>query len=141
MSANPNANWSAFDLWRQWLRQPPGAFVQPILPGWSLNINSHNSTAPETEVDIVAKHSYGRQIGRISDALRVLILDAHPKPPETGPLGEFMTMWDEIEKVKLDGAAERLGRIASDLALLKDKDHAEYLQLRDALRRALKQTD
>ncbi|MGO4393977.1 hypothetical protein AB4Z46_21690 [Variovorax sp. M-6] len=67
--------------------------------------------------------------------------DAHPKPPETEPLGEFMTMWDEIEKVKLDGAAERLERIASDLALLKDKDHAEYLQLRDALRRALKQTD
>lgn len=141
MSANPNVNWSAFDLWRQWLQQPPGAFVQPILPGWSLNINSHNSTAPETEVDIVAKHSYGRQIGRISDALRALVLEAHPKQPTTGPLGEFMTMWDEIEKVKLDGAAERLGRIAADLALLKDKDHDEYLQLRDALRRALKQTD
>lgn len=141
MSTNSNSNWSAFDLWRQWLQLPPGAFVQPILPGWSLNINSNNSTAPETEVDIVAKHSYGRQIGRISDALRVLILDAHPEPPETGPLGEFMTMWDEIEKVKLDGAAARLERIASDLELLKDKDHAEYLHLRDALRRALKQTD
>lgn len=139
MSTNPN--WSAFDSWRQWLPPSPGTLVQPILPGWSLNINSNNSTAPETEVDIVAKHSYGRQIGRISDALRELILEAHPKPPETGALGEFMTMWDEIEKVKLDGAAERLGRIASDLALLKDKDHAEYLQLRDALRRALKQTD
>ncbi|MDM0034881.1 hypothetical protein QTI33_22295 [Variovorax sp. J22P271] len=141
MSANQTANWNAFDLWRQWLQQPPGAFVQPILPGWSLNINSNNSTAPETEVDIVAKHSYGRQIGRISDALRALILDAHPKPPETGPLGEFMTMWDEIEKVKVDGAAERLGRIASDLALLKDKDRDGYLKLRDALGRALKQTD
>ena len=141
MSTNSNSNWSAFDLWRQWLQLPPGAFVQPILPGWSLNINSNNSTAPETEVDIVAKHSYGRQIGRISDALRVLILDAHPKPPETGPLGKFMTMWDEIEKVKLDGAAARLERIAPDLALLKDKDHVEYLHLRDALLRALKQTD
>ena len=141
MSANPNANWNAFDLWREWLQRPPGAFVQPILPGWSLNINSNNSTAPETEVDIVAKHSYGRQIGRISDAVRALILEAHLEPPETGPLGEFMTMWDEIEKVKLDGAAERLGRIAADLALLKDKDHAEYLQLRNDLRRALKQTD
>ena len=52
-----------------------------------------------------------------------------------------MTMWDEIEKVKLDGAAERLERIAADLALLKDRKHAEYLQVRDALRRALKQTD
>ncbi|MDM0034885.1 hypothetical protein QTI33_22315 [Variovorax sp. J22P271] len=50
-------------------------------------------------------------------------------------------MRDEIENVKLDGAAERLGRIASDLALLKDKDHVAYLQLHDALRRALKQTD
>jgi hypothetical protein len=139
MSKNPN--WSALDLWHQWLQQLPGAFVQPILPGWSLNINSNNSTAPETEVDIVAKHSYGRQLGRVSDALRALILDAHPKPPEAGPLGEFMQMWGEIETVKLDGAAARLKQIASDLALLKGKDHAEYLQLRDALRQALKQTD
>ncbi|MDM0067268.1 hypothetical protein [Variovorax sp. J31P207] len=141
MSANPNMSWNAFDLWRQWMQQPSGAFVQPILPGWSLNINSNNSTAPETEVDIIAKHSYGRQIGRISDALRVLIQDAHPEPPETGPLKDFLTMWNEIEKVKLEGAAERLGRIASDLALLKDKDRDRYLRLRDALGRALKQTE
>ncbi|WP_301813235.1 hypothetical protein [Variovorax ginsengisoli] len=141
MSANPNASWNAFDVWRQWMQQPPGAFVQPILPGWSLNINSNNSTAPETEVDIVAKHSYGRQIGRISDALRELIQDAHPELPETGPLKDFLTMWNDIEKVKLEAASERLGRIASDLALLKGKDRDRYRKLRDALGRALKQTE
>ena len=60
MSANPNGSWNAFDLWRQWMQQPPGAFVQPILPGWSLNINSNNSTAPETEVDIVEGMKFDR---------------------------------------------------------------------------------
>ena len=70
----------------------PGTLVQPILPGWTLNLNSNNSTAPRTEVDIVAKHSYGRQIGRISDALRVLLLEQHSSLPKTGPLAEPMAL-------------------------------------------------
>jgi hypothetical protein len=94
-----------------------------------------------TGVNVVAKHSYGRQIGRISDALRALILERHPNPPETGPFAQFISMWEEIEQVKSESATARLEQIASDLALLKDKDHSEYTRLRDALRRALKQTE
>jgi hypothetical protein len=71
-SANPFVNWTISDLW-PWLQPPVGIFSQPILPGWTptLNINSNNSTAPQTEMAVVEKHSYGRQLGRISDALRV----------------------------------------------------------------------
>ena len=73
-TAMPSANWSLMDLWRPWLSTGPGTLVQPLLPGWTLNLNSNNSTAPQTEANVVAKHSYGRQIGRISDALRALLL-------------------------------------------------------------------
>src|SRR4051812_4301999 len=52
--------------WQAAWRGGPGNLVQPILPGWTLNINSINSTAPQTEVDVVSKHSYGRQLGRLS---------------------------------------------------------------------------
>lgn len=136
-------NWNVADFWRSWLQPPPpNAFVQPILPGWTLNINSNNSSAPLTEVNAVAKHSYGRQLGRISDALHALLIEKYPtNPPETGPFGEFLAMWKDIEKVKTESATARLDQIASDLALLKDKNHVEFVRLRDALRQALKQTD
>ena len=42
--------------------------MQPINQGWfgtSFLINSNNSSAPQTEMDVVAKYSYGRQINRI----------------------------------------------------------------------------
>ena len=55
--------------WQAMWRLTPDNLAQPILPGWTFNINSGNSTAPQTEVDVVAKHSYGRQIGRMSDLL------------------------------------------------------------------------
>jgi len=140
-TTNPFETYSTMNFWRPWFGPAPSTLVQPILPGWTLNLNSNNSSAPQTEVNVVAKQSYGRQIGRISDALRALILERHPNPPETGPFGQFISMWEEIEQIKSESAADRLEQIASDLALLKDKDLPEYKRLRDALRRALKQTE
>src|SRR4030095_4920086 len=138
-TAPPSSSWSVMDLWRPWLPTSPGTLVQPILPGWTLNLNSNNSTAPQTEVNVVAKHSYGRQIGRISDALRTLLLEQHRSLPKTGPIAEFMSMWEDGEKVKTQSATARLKQIRSDLALLKNKDRVEYQRLRDALREALKE--
>jgi hypothetical protein len=138
-TAPPATSWNVMDYWRSWLPPGPGAFVQPILPGWTFNVNSNNSTAPQTEADVVAKHSYGRQIGRISDALRALLLEQHPNLPATGPLAEFVSMWEDVEKVKAESAAARLAQIGSDLALLKRKNRPEYLRLRAALRQALSQ--
>ena len=140
-NAAPSATWNVMDFWRPWLPTSPGSFVQPILPGWTLNLNSNNSTAPQTEVDVVAKHSYGRQIGRISDALRALLLEQHRNLPKAGPIAEFVSMWEEVEQVKTDSATARLEQIGSDLALLKEKNPAEYLRLRDALREVLKEAE
>ena len=68
MSTNTaSGNWNPADFWHSRLLLAPTNLAQPILSGWSLNIN--NFTAPQTEVNVLAKHSYGRQIGRISDAL------------------------------------------------------------------------
>jgi hypothetical protein len=113
-------------------------FVQPILPGWTFNINSNNSSAPQTEVDVVAKHSYGRQIGRMSDALEVLIEEGYGKTPRDKRFSDFLTMKHEIDKVKQDAAATRIERITQDLALLKAQDEEQYLRLRDALRESLR---
>jgi hypothetical protein len=140
----PRFSWTGIDpaewmrTWQTVWRGAPDNLVQPILPGWTFNINSSNSTAPQTEADVVAKHSYGRQIGRMSDALELLIEERVGKTPKDKRFSDFLTMKHEIDKVKQDAAATRIERITKDLALLKAQDQEEYVRLRDALRGALK---
>src|SRR3954466_1034852 len=120
-------------------RMAPDNLAQSSLQGWTLNINSNNSTAPQTEVEVVARHSYGRQLGRMSEALEALIEERHGKAPEDERFSDFLTMKQEIDKVKRDAAAARVERIVKDLALLKaQQDQKEYVRLRDALQEALK---
>lgn len=142
-SDTPRFAWSGIDP-AEWLRTwqtvwhgAPNNLVQPILPGWTFNINSSNSSSPQTEVDVVAKHSYGRQIGRMADALEMLIVQQHGDAPEDKPLSDFLGMKREIDQVKQDAVVERIERITKDLALLKAQDEAQYARLRDALREAL----
>jgi len=124
--------------WQAMWRAGPDYFVQPILPGWTFNINSGNSTEPRTELEVVAKHSYGRQLGRVSDALELLIEERHGKTPKDERFADFLTMKREIDDVKRAAAATRIDGILKDLALLKAQDEKEYTRLRDALREALK---
>jgi hypothetical protein len=132
---------SLLQLWQPWLRLAPASLVQPILPGWTLNVNSNNSSAPQTEADVVAKHSYGRQLGRMADALRLVILelqqDGQPMPE---PFAEFLSLWKDIESVKTQGAEARLEQVVADLARLKNCDSAAYDRLRAALREAMQES-
>ena len=61
----------------------PQSLTQPINPGWSfgnvINVTEQNSTAPDTEQEILRHHSYGRQIGRMMDAV-ALLLEHAPAP-------------------------------------------------------------
>ena len=50
-------------------------------------------------------------------------------------------MWEEIEQLKTENAVARLDGIASDLARVKKDSPEDYRRLRDALVRALKQSD
>jgi len=124
--------------WQAMWRAGPDNFMQPILPGWTFNINSGNSTEPRTELEVVARHSYGRQLGRMSDALELLIEERHGKAPEDKRFSDFLTMKREIDDVKRAAAATRIDGIIKDLALLKAQDQEQYVRLRDALREALK---
>lgn len=124
--------------WQAAWRGAPNYLVQPILPGWTFNVNSNNSTSPQTEADVVAMHSYGRQIGRMSDALELLITQSHGNAPKDKRFADFLTMKHEIDNVKQQAAATRIERITQDLALLKAQDKEQYARLRDALIDALK---
>src|SRR5215468_8365700 len=68
-------------------------FEQPILPGWVFgsvtNITEQNSTAPDTEREIIAAQSYGRQLGRVMDALAVLIADLPEEQQKATAFAKF----------------------------------------------------
>lgn len=124
--------------WRALWQLAPQTLVQPILPGWTFNINSNNSSSPQTEADVLNKHSYGRQLGRIADALAALIA-AQPKAVQGAALvQDFLQMKSEIDKIKLQGASQRMEQLVRDVERTMERAEARTKrQLREALHRAI----
>ena len=117
------ATWPAF---------APYNLSQDILRGWSfLTVNENNSSAPDVERRVVATESYGRQLGKLTDAVAVLIKDSGKTDPA---FTELLDLRGRIEKAKADAKTERLKRLAEDLKALKDQDPAAF----DALVGSLK---
>jgi hypothetical protein len=133
--------WS--ELWRQTYSQTappslaPQALSQPILPGWlfanSINVTEENSSSPQTERDIIARYSYGRQLGRIIDVLGELIERWPGGAPDDPPVRRFAELRDDIEKIKTRGIV----RAISELAEMKQRNPNEYAQLAPKLRELL----
>ena len=140
-SGIPLAEWPWFwwDWFRHGARLAPRELNQPILPGWvfagAVTINERNSSAPETEREIVAAQSYGRQIGRMSDALAALIGERPEGEPQTREMREFLRMRAEVEEIKTKVAVRRAERFLDDLARLKRDDRAAFRRLADRVRR------
>jgi hypothetical protein len=68
-------------------------------------INLGNSSNPEVEEQVLSDvASYGKQLGRISDALAVLLAHFHPQKPlslqEQKALHDFTRMLEDIADVK-----------------------------------------
>jgi hypothetical protein len=120
----------------------PRNLAQPILPGWVFgsvtNVTEQNSSAPDTEREIVAGQSYGRQLGRVMDALAVLIADLPKAKQDARAFEEFAKIRREIDDIKAQAATRRLDGIVVDLATLKATKPKEYERLAATLREALK---
>lgn len=144
ISDTPTFPWSTLDAsqwlrsWQQVWRLAPESLVQPILPGWTFNINSNNSSAPQTEADVLARHSYGRQLGRIADALAALITEQHGNAPKAPAYRGFLDMKREIDEVKKAASAGRVERLVRDAQAVKEARGADYERLRAALRDLLR---
>lgn len=141
------AEWFAWSarLWRgmyapiaQFPSLAPQALTQPILPGWifanDINVTEQNSSAPGIEREILAVHSYGRQLGRIIDVLAVLIEKWPGGAPDDPSVQHFTELRDDITAVK----TKRIIRAISDLAEMKEHNPDEYDHLIQELREILK---
>jgi hypothetical protein len=113
--------------WQTTLFAAPQQLYQPILPDWSLiSVNETNSSAPDTEARIVARDSYGRQLGYIVDALSALLSERPPHLASADAFERLKELKTRIDTTKKDAAIARLNRVRNDLLLLKEKDHDEY---------------
>lgn len=118
-------------------RIAPDTLAQSINPGWSLNINSNNSSAPETEHTVLARHSYGRQLGRLMDVVGLLVDDLQAREVSVSGderIADFRRLEADIDDIKAKAATRRLERIAADLKLLRRSNEPAYRQLKERLR-------
>ena len=131
--------WS--ELWRQVYSQAaplpslaPQTLSQPILPGWrfanSISVTAENFSSPQTERDIVARYSYGRQLGRVIDVLGELIERWPGGAPDDPAVRRFAEVRNEIEKIETQGIV----RAVSELAEMKQRIPDEYARLAPKLR-------
>ncbi len=116
-----------FQWWAQALNLAPTNLNQSILPGWSfLTINENNSTSPETEQHILAKHSYGRQIGRMMDLMEELAKAAPAAVKASDAYGDFETLRKDVKTAKDEAAGIRRQRLLDELKALRKKDGDDF---------------
>jgi hypothetical protein len=99
---------------------PWTAFLSPIGSQFGLiNINLGQSSEPSVEQDALSDvGSYGKQLGRIGDALIVLIAHFHPDTPlsrnETNAVEALKEMLNGIADVKEKHSRAALRRVAAE---------------------------
>ncbi len=128
---NPDDMAKAFSAWQSLAQSSLRTLNEPILPGWTINVDSFNSGSPEAERDILKMASYGKQIGRLADAVDELIKQApDQKPKEFKEFRELKALTDDVKKAALE---KRVARMPGDLALLKATDKAQFELVKKAL--------
>ena len=124
--------------WQTVLFAAPQQLNQPILPGWSLiSVNESNSSEPDTEARIVARDSYGRQLGYVIDALSALIAERPAHLPAVDAFERLNELKNRIDATKKEAAIARINRFRNDLLLLEEKDYDEYERQIASLKAAL----
>lgn len=116
-----------------------------IIEGWppvphALTLNEHNSSAPDTELAILSEESYGRQIGKLLDAVHELIKDK-PGSDSNPALRDISVLRERVERVKREAAVSRIDQLRRDLELLKASDKVEFQKRIEGLRTLLPDSD
>lgn len=125
-----------FQVARSWssLAAPPQWLNQPILPGWSLiSVNETNSASPDTERAVVATASYGRQLGRLMDAVETLIEERPANLGAKDAFTDLQALAGQIEQAKAEAAKTDFARQLDALRRLKTRKPDEFARQKAAL--------
>lgn len=88
-----------------------GAVTQTFAPWMNLTVNVRQSSNPDPEAAVFAVASYGKQLGRIGDALIVLLNRIEPKnlsADEAEAIIDLKCMLHEIANVKQAHGAKHI---------------------------------
>ncbi|HSV70675.1 MAG TPA: hypothetical protein VLI72_11225 [Methylibium sp.] len=117
----------------------PRQLTQPINTGWTfgnlIQVTEQNSSAPDTEQQIVSRHSYGRQIGRVMDAVALLLERADADARDDPRADDFAALQRDVETIKRAHSAARLQRLRDDLVALRRDQPEAWQELRALLAR------
>jgi hypothetical protein len=136
-AAGERAPWWGWPLpW--WPGLAPQQLTQPINPGWSfgnlVSVTNLNSSAPDIEREVLLQHSYGRQIGRLLDAVSALA-ERLPAAASDPRVKEFQSLVREVDGIKRRARLPRVERLRDEIEELRRSDPRAYEQLRAMLRR------
>jgi len=127
--------------WWGWPMQPwnwpalaPQQLNQPVNPGWSfgnlVSVTNVNSSAPDIELDVLQQHSYGRQIGRLMDAVSALTQRLPAAAQRDPRIAGFEALARDVERIKRRARLPRLQRLRDEIEELQRSDPHAYEQLR-----------
>lgn len=120
-------NGVTFPNWFPWA---PQSLDQSFNNGWTfgnINVTLANSRAPQVEREVVSRHSYGRQLGRLMDAVvRIAVKTGIDNDPEVKPLIELA---QQIEDIKTRAKQQRAADLLDELRLLKRTDPKAWAEL------------
>lgn len=131
MSAVISPTWPwAPNLAPDWLKQ---SFNNGWTFGNVIQVTNQNSSAPEVEREVVSEHSYGRQIGRLMDAV-VALSEKVPGAAKDERVSDLLTLAKDIEAIKEAARKRRLTELLEELKSLKQSDRAAWDRLMKAVR-------
>ena len=131
MSAVISPTWPwAPNLAPEWLKQ---SFNNGWTFGNIIQVTNQNSSAPEVEREVVSEHSYGRQIGRLMDAV-VALSEKVPGAAKDERVSDLLALAKDIDAIKEAARKRRLTELLEELKSLKQHDRAEWDRLMKAVR-------
>jgi hypothetical protein len=131
MSAVISPTWPwAPNLAPEWLKQ---SFNNGWTFGNIIQVTNQNSSAPEVEREVVSEHSYGRQIGRLMDAV-VALSELVPGAAENECVADLVDLARDIDAIKQAARKRRLTELLQELKSLKEHDRAEWDRLMKAVK-------
>lgn len=113
----------------------PDWLNQSFNNGWTFGnviVTNQNSSAPEVEKEVVSQHSYGRQLGRLMDAV-VAISQAVPAAAKDPRVKDLVALAQDIEQIKKDAQQKRSAELLRELQTLKATDKQAWAKLMKSL--------
>ena len=119
-------------LFSPWLPAP--AVDERFNNGWTfgnLIVTTSNSKAPDVEREVVSQHSYGRQLGRLTDA--VVAIAKHVGATADPHVEPLVKLAREIDAIKAKAERRRCDELLIELKALKKNNRKQWDELLRAL--------